>query len=99
MIFRRTLLRECANLAVAVFLTLFLVSYGRGWLVRAPAWRSTYPFPAFKTSTLLGLGWMFLILGFVFRIVIGRNVPITSVLRRSLGSLSRAIPVKRRRAG
>ncbi len=66
--------------ACVTFLVLFCWSYQKGWLVRGPAWTSSFPFPAFSSSTLLSLGWMFLIIGFIFRIVIGRNVPILGVL-------------------
>lgn len=75
-----------------IFLFLFLWSYERGWLVRLPAWRSAFPFPDQKPTTLLLIAVLFLVAGFVFRIVIGRNVPILGILTdiMAMGMLSGA---------
>ncbi|MBX3378028.1 MAG: hypothetical protein KF678_13610 [Phycisphaeraceae bacterium] len=66
--------------AATTFLVLFLWSYSRGWWVRRFAWRSRFPFPVYTPSTLLSVGGLLLVVGFVLRIVIGRNVPVLGVL-------------------
>lgn len=68
----------CALLTA--FLVLFQWSYRRGWFVRARAWRSRSFMHDQKPATLLVFGALFLVLGFILRVVIGRNIPIVGVL-------------------
>lgn len=75
-----------------IFLFLMLWVYQRGWGVKNWAWRSKTHFPDQKPTTLLMISFLFLAMGFVFRIVIGRNVEILGVLTdiMAVGMLSGA---------
>lgn len=66
--------------ACLIFLGLFNLAYNRGWWVKGRAWRLSPHFPAVSPTILITLGWMFLGIGFVLRVVVGRNVPIIGVL-------------------
>ncbi|MFN0133765.1 MAG: hypothetical protein ACKVW3_14700 [Phycisphaerales bacterium] len=68
-----------------VFIALFLLSYHKGWFVRTRAWRASPDYPQASPGPVLAVATVLLVVGLIFRLVIGRTVPILGVLTDMMG--------------
>lgn len=73
------------TLLLLVFLAIFLLSYHKGWWVRHRAWRADPQVPRTVPGPMLAIAAVILVFGLVFRLAIGRTIPILGVLTDMMG--------------